>query len=76
LFITVITNVAIPPEKRQAGLFVMAAVKPQLKPGAIVTVDEVMELEVLDVPETVVQLLPVLAQAVNLTVPPAGPFSV
>jgi hypothetical protein len=54
----------------------MAAFKPQLKPAATVAGEDVTEVEVLDVPETVVQLAPVLAQAVNLTVAAAGPVRV
>jgi hypothetical protein len=76
VFVTVITNVAVLPGKRQTGLFEMAAVKLHAKPAATVSAEDVIELEVLDVPETVAQPAPVLAHAVNLTVAPAGPVRV
>ena len=76
VFVTVMTKVAVPPVKRQAGLFVMAAVNAQLRPDATLTAEDVKEVDVLDVPETEVQLAPVLAQAVNWTVFPTLPVRV
>ncbi len=76
VFVTVMTKVAVPPVKRQAGLFVMAAVNAQLRPDATLTAEDVKEVDVLDVPETDVQLAPVLAQAVNWTVFPTLPVRV
>ena len=76
MFVTVITNVVVLPGKRQAGLFVMATVKPQLKPAATVSNEDVTELEVLVVPEVVVQVPVVLAHAVNFAVPPVDPLNV
>jgi len=76
VFVTVMTKVAVDPGKRQAGLFVMAAVNAQLRPDATLTAEDVMEFDVLDVPETDMQLAPVLAQPVNWTVFPTLPVRV
>lgn len=73
LFVTVITKVAVSPEKRQVGVTAIAAVRLQLEPEVMVIAGVVTVLEVLDVPETVVQLAPVLAQAVKVTVPGVPP---
>lgn len=71
-FVTVITKVAVSPEKRQAAAEIVA-VKEQLAPDETVMAEVVTVLDVLDVPETVVQLAPVLAQAVKATVPAVPP---
>jgi hypothetical protein len=76
VFVTVITNEAVLPEKRHAGLFVMAAVKLQLNPAATSSGEDVTVLDVLVVPEPVAQLPPVLAHAVNFAVPPTAPVRV
>src|SRR5579872_5149784 len=73
VLVTVITKVAVSPEKRHVGLLVMAEVKLQLRPDETVIAAVVTELDVFDVPETVVQLAPVLAQAVKVTVPAVFP---
>lgn len=66
---TIIVYVAVPPEKRQEGATVNDAFSAQPIAVEIVTVGDVTILEVFDVPDTVLQLPLVLAQAENLTVP-------